>query len=389
MFDSPLLVDTSTTIPAAEAPKVWVLFCKRAGENTQLTALAEGLGWPFAVKQFNYRDLEPLIGLPFLPTKAGIADVSVGGPLEGPWPEIVLTAGRQNEPIARWIRRQSGGRTRIVHVGRPWSPVSDYDLVVATRQYGLPEAPNVLLNDLPLHRVSGEALGQALGVWAKRVIHLPRPRIAVLVGGPAGPFAFGPKAAARLGEMLSARANAIGGSLLITTSARTPEAASDALEAAITAPALLYRYNRSSGENPYLGFLSLADEVVVTADSLSMVAEALATGKPVRLFHPGGFFGKAEPFGRDSTREDRQVSPSLYRSLLSVLPARVMKDMRPIHDQLIASGRVTWLGDEAAQPAAPGRPQPSRDVARAVARVRALVRREAPRPVREPLPTAA
>ncbi len=37
------------------------------------------------------------------------------------------------------------------------------------------------------------------------------------------------------------------------------------------------------GENPYFGYLGLADHIVVTADSANMVSEAAATGKPVQV----------------------------------------------------------------------------------------------------------
>ncbi len=36
-------------------------------------------------------------------------------------------------------------------------------------------------------------------------------------------------------------------------------------------------------ENPYFGMLALADAIVVTADSVSMVSEAVATKAPVLL----------------------------------------------------------------------------------------------------------
>ncbi|MGC8476965.1 MAG: ELM1/GtrOC1 family putative glycosyltransferase [Acetobacteraceae bacterium] len=38
-----------------------------------------------------------------------------------------------------------------------------------------------------------------------------------------------------------------------------------------------------SGENPYFGMLALADAIVVTEDSVSMVSEAVATAAPVLL----------------------------------------------------------------------------------------------------------
>jgi hypothetical protein len=38
-----------------------------------------------------------------------------------------------------------------------------------------------------------------------------------------------------------------------------------------------------AGENPYFGLLALADAIVVTEDSVSMVSEAVATAAPVLL----------------------------------------------------------------------------------------------------------
>jgi mitochondrial fission protein ELM1 len=57
------------------------------------------------------------------------------------------------------------------------------------------------------------------------------------------------------------------------------------------------------GDNPYLGILALADRLVVTGDSVSMVSEALATPHPVEVFAPQlrkrhqGFLGVLEDRG--------------------------------------------------------------------------------------------
>ena len=37
------------------------------------------------------------------------------------------------------------------------------------------------------------------------------------------------------------------------------------------------------GDNPYFGYLALADVIIVTCDSVSMISEACSTGKPVYL----------------------------------------------------------------------------------------------------------
>ena len=57
-----------------------------------------------------------------------------------------------------------------------------------------------------------------------------------------------------------------------------------ALEQRLACPHMLYRWRPRDADNPYFAILALADEIIVTADSISMIAEACATGKPTYLF---------------------------------------------------------------------------------------------------------
>ena len=365
---------------------VWVLASPRAGDATQVLALAEALGWPFEVKKLAFRRWSVVLAPPFLTSDAGI-DRNRSHELRAPWPDLVLSSGRENEPVARWIRRQSGGRTRIVQVGRPWGPIAAYDLVVTTPQYRLPARPNVLQNCAPLHRVTDQRLHDASRQWANRLADLPHPRIAVLVGGNSGPYALTRRSGERLAAAASALATRLGGSLLVTTSARTPGAAVRALEQRLSCPHLLYRWRRGDRDNPYFAFLALADEIIVTADSVSMASEAVASGKRVHLFDLGlGWTSmraplpiRGEQFGarpglRDWLR-DFHIQARLYRWLLRVAPSRITRDIRLVHQKLVATGRASWLGEPLPQ----ARPTPLDDLPRAVARVHALM---APPPVR-------
>ncbi len=161
-------------VAEAIAAPVWVLKPQRAGDASQVLALAEGLGLPFETKELARRPLDFLLAPPFVASLAGLEPAAAAS-LKAPWPALVLSAGRENEPVARWIRKASGGTTRIVHVGRPWGPIDGYDLVVTTPQYRLPKRPNVLQNDAPLHRVTADRLAEAARTWSLRLGHLPRP----------------------------------------------------------------------------------------------------------------------------------------------------------------------------------------------------------------------
>ena len=190
---------------------IWCLLGKKAGDNTQVLALAEELGLGYVEKRILAQPWELLTHLSLRITLAGI-DRKDSSPLQPPWPDLVISAGRRNEPVARWIKEQSGGRTRLVHMGRPWAPLATWDLVVTTPQYFLPQQDNVLHNSMPLHRLPKTELSRAGRQLLPQVRDLPRPWIAVLVGGDSGRFVMTRDKAARLGGLANDLAVAAGGS---------------------------------------------------------------------------------------------------------------------------------------------------------------------------------
>jgi hypothetical protein len=350
----------------------------KAGDNSQILALAEGLGWPFEIKRLVYRPTELLTNLLAPLTLLGIVG-SRSSPLAPPWPDLIISAGRRNEPPCRWIQAHADQRVRLVHVGRPWARIETFDLIVTTPQYRLPKRPNVLHNTAPLQRVADQRLREAASIWAPRLAHLPRPYTAVMVGGNAGPYVLDRDAATLLGRSASAFAKARGGSLLISTSARTPKKVIPALEAAIDCPAHFFRWSRDAAENPYLGYLALADAIIVTCESMSMLTEACATLKPVYMFDlhtgPENRWGLLESLiGKVDTSWWRRIlrlrlQPLVFRIAFVIGPTRMTRDVRIIHRQLQEQGRAVWLG----QPFPKGPPPaPLDDVPRAVARVKAL-----------------
>lgn len=359
-------------------PVVWVLLGHKAGDNSQVLALAEALGWPFETKCLTYRKWEWLPNFTLGATVLGI-DPARSSPLTPPWPDLIITAGRRNEPLARWIQKQAATQkhVRIVHCGRPWMSLDRVDLVVTTPQYRLPQRPNVLHNKTPLHRVTQARLDDGAARWASRLAHLPQPYVAVIIGGNSGPYSFDLRAAERLAQQASALAKRLGGSLLVTTSARTaPESAAE-FRRHVSVPSFIYEWRKDDADNPYFGFLGLAEHIIVTGDSMSMLAEACATRKPVHIFDLGEGENAMRPqpqtaeTGKPKVKRVQlaHIGAFLYRLLMRLGPERLSRDIRIIHGYLTETGRAVWLGDEF--PADRQRPQLD-CLGRAVARVRAL-----------------
>ena len=147
------------------------------------------------------------------------------------------------------------------------------------------QGPNVVRVATALHDVTPERLAVAAQAWGERLARLPRPLTGVIVGGPAGRAPFGEtEGRALLEGALRLRAEG-GGSVAVVPSRRTPdEVLALFAEAGARDPGLWVW--RRDGDNPYLGVLALADRLVVTGDSTSMVSEALATPHPVEVFTP-------------------------------------------------------------------------------------------------------
>ena len=235
---------------ASSQPLVWLLMGDRAGDNSQVVGLGEALGWPLEQKHFVYTAYEKFVNLPICSHLWGVVR-SQSSHLEAPWPDLVISAGRKNEPIARYIQKQADKPVRLVHMGRPWARLDKWDLVVTTPQYRLPNDPNVLHNDAPLHRVTRDRLDIAAETWRDRVAHLPRPLVAILAGGNSGPYPFDRASGERLAAQTDALAKKLGGSILVTTSARTLEETTDVLFSGIKSPSILYRWKKDDPDNPF------------------------------------------------------------------------------------------------------------------------------------------
>ncbi|MCG3170257.1 MAG: hypothetical protein CALGDGBN_01796 [Pseudomonadales bacterium] len=365
--------DDEQPVTMRAPPRVWLLFGARAGDNSQVLALGELLGWPFEIRQivFGRRLLPKPLAVRSQNLRVAGIDLRRSTPLVSPWPELVILSGREQEPVARWIRRAAGGGVRLVYMGRPWAPLDTYDLIITTPQYFLPERPNVVLNLLPLHRVTAERLASEGAIWEARLRHLPRPYTAVLLGGSSGTFTFTPAKACELAARVGALVRVHGGSLLITDSARTPAAVFGAFIAGIDAPSHVYRWGSRDAENPFFGYLALADRIVTTGESVSMLAESCATGKPVHVFDLSDALPRSAPW------HQRFVARFGYPALRdwvgrSVGPGYMQRDIGRIQQLLVAGGRAQWLGERAPETGNDHDTRVPRDTAEAVERVRAL-----------------
>jgi len=275
-------VDRRVTAPSSSrALTIWVVSDGRAGIENQALGLAEAVERltpaEIAVKHIRWRPLFDRLPSAFK-TPAMLAPTS--DPLTAPWPDLWIATGRATLPLSTRVKAWSQGRTFVVQTQDPrWSNTS-YDMIVAPAHDGL-SGDNIFEITGSPHRITPARIAQAAPAFADRIASLPHPRVAVLIGGRSKAFDLTEAHAADLADQIADAVRASGGSLMLTFSRRTPEAARAVMTARLSdLPGWIWD---GTGDNPLFGFLHYADHILVTEDSANMAAEAASTGKPVHV----------------------------------------------------------------------------------------------------------
>ncbi len=266
---------------------IWALTDGTIGMVNQALGLAEAVAAaagddePWTVVDKRFAPSTPWRWLPAALWPPGVLGVRAEENAPAPpWPDLVVSCGRSAVGVALAIKRRSGGRSFVVHTQHPRVDPQRFDLVVAQAHDRL-AGPNVVVVLGSLHRVTRAKLDAAAQRFRDLLAALPRPLVAVLVGGNNKVYRLTPERTRRLADDLAALIRTEGAGLAVTPSRRTgAENAAILRERLAGLPAIVWD---GKGENPYFGFLGLADAVIVTCDSVNMVSEACATGKPVHV----------------------------------------------------------------------------------------------------------
>jgi len=267
---------------------IWAVSDGRAGIEAQALGLAEAVARlrpaDVAVKRVRWK--AGLGRLPWRLNPALPATLAADSPIAPPWPDIWIAAGRATLPLSVRMRRWSGGRTFVVQTQDPRGPLEAFDLVIPPHHDQLAGANVFPIVGAP-NRLTPDRLAADLARFQDRIDPLPRPRVAVIVGGRSRAYDLPAAYAGRLGADIAGFIAASGGALLLSFTRRTPAPARRELIRRLRhLPGIIWD-NR--GENPYFAFLAAADTILVTADSTNLATDAAATGKPVLILPlPGG-----------------------------------------------------------------------------------------------------
>ncbi|MFC5576714.1 mitochondrial fission ELM1 family protein [Lysobacter niabensis] len=259
-----------------QRPDAWTLSDGHAGNVRQAQALAAAMGlqaardWTLQARA-PWRWFSPRA----LPGSRQAFGDAFAQSLACP-PLLAIGCGRQ-AALATRILRKHGARS--VQILDPRVDPRHWDLVIAPEHDGV-RGDNVITLLGSLHPVDDLWLAASRQQFAA-FAELPQPRTAVLVGGTSAHAGFDESQFEAFLGWLAARIARDGGSVLATTSRRTPPIACARLRERLQSLPGVVWTNEGDGPNPYAGLLGWADRIVCTADSVNMLSEAAATNVPV------------------------------------------------------------------------------------------------------------
>src|SRR2546429_2492333 len=267
------LRDPVTAVPGETAAVVWVLHDGKPGMASQACGLAEAIGFPFIEKQLSIR--APWAWLPPQFWLEALRAVSTeAGPLQPPWPDLVIGCGRLSAMPALAIRRASAGRTFAAQVQDPRVGRNEFDLLFVPEHDRL-RGPQTVVTRGAIHRVTAARLAEAR-LRFPRFAGLPRPILGVLIGGANRSYRLSLDRLAAIAEAIAGVLRAGGGSALVTPSRRTGAAGVALLRERLAGlPAGIWG---GSGGNPDYAYLPAAGAPLVPAGFRSWVTAGGATG---------------------------------------------------------------------------------------------------------------
>ncbi|MCA3560979.1 MAG: mitochondrial fission ELM1 family protein [Aestuariivirga sp.] len=333
---------------------LWVLTGPKSGDNGQVMNAAKASGLPFETRHIVF-DSAHLGRKPVVRASLDGVDAERSDRLCGPWPGIVLVIGRRLSCVALWIKKQSGGATRIALFNAPKGRARDFDLVVLPPYYRKQKCASALSIRAPLTGIdplriaqAGNELAQALGA-GQRPIHV------LLVGGDMGQRKLEPGFVAGIYRQMR-DGFAAGGAIHVSTSPRTPPRVVETLRPMLRPQDCLHAWRPDATANTYLGLLAHGESFTVTADSLSMLIEVARLGKPLVIAEPPRRHGLAGlkdwASGLLRPRDLRHALRMLYSGGYAVplgMPPQPCRGLLPDDTGLVADRLRLLAGAEAEQ----------------------------------------
>jgi uncharacterized protein len=258
----------------------WILTEGFAGMKSQCIGLAKALGVDYKIKNVKRPSFPLYLFSPalwkFMPWK-----VKYGNELDEPLPDMTISCGRVSIGAVIQLKQKSRGKLFSVHIQKPYLNTRLFDCIIIPSHDHF-RSSNVFVAETSMHEVTKDSLVNRLKENGSHFSHLRGKIVLVLLGGNAKKTYTTSEEIHNFGESLALLSAQYSYSFLVSPSRRTPKEQVNILKTYLRSTSH-YIWD-GQGENPYYAMLAAADYTIVSGDSVCMLSEATATGKPVYIW---------------------------------------------------------------------------------------------------------
>ncbi len=240
------------------------------GMISQVEGLAKALDLEFIHEKIEVNHFWKLIPPTFTPIKNFVFKNDIHKNFN-----IVISCGRKSVIPSIYLKQKYKNKIMNIHIQDPKVSLSNFDYVVVPEHDQL-KGKNVLTTKGAIHYLRNRELNENENYLKPKIIK--EKVVSFIVGGPNKYYDYKDKS---LDEVfLKIKKNFLNNNyqLIFIPSMRTPKNIIDKAKAFFDENQIIVT---GVDKKAYLSSLKLADHIVVTCDSTSMISEAAITGKPI------------------------------------------------------------------------------------------------------------
>ena len=240
------------------------------GMISQVEGLAKALNLEFIHEKIELNNFWKMIPPKLTPVKDFVFKNDISKKFN-----VVISCGRKSVVPSIFLKKKFGSKIMNIHIQDPKVSLHNFDYVVAPEHDQL-KGINVLTTKGAIHYLRNKDLDENINYLKHKVTK--ENVISFIVGGPNKYYDYNDKI---LGDIfLKIKNNFInnGYQLIFIPSMRTPKKIIDKAKNFFDQSQIIVT---DIDKKAYLSALGLADHIVVTCDSTSMISEAAMTGKPI------------------------------------------------------------------------------------------------------------
>ena len=240
------------------------------GMISQVEGLAKALNLEFIHEKIELNDFWKLIPPKFTPVKSFVFRNKIDKKFD-----IIISCGRKSVIPSIFLKQKYGNRVVNIHIQDPKVSFENFDFIVSPEHDGL-NGENILTSKGAVHYLRDSELEENINYLKPKLNK--KKIVSFIIGGPTKYYSYDDIEIDNI--FLKIKNNFINKNfqLIFIPSMRTPKK--------IIEKAKDYFDNNQIiitdvDKKAYLSALKLADYIVVSCDSISMISEAAITGKPI------------------------------------------------------------------------------------------------------------